>query len=291
MKITIFTPTYNRGYILPRTYKSLLKQNNMDFEWVIIDDGSEDNTKELVQSWIQDESICIKYLYQENQGRYCAFNNGKHLFDGELVVFLDSDDYLLDDAISKIIDVMSLQEFQNCSGILGYLEGSDGNIIGTEFPETIDKERLFVLYDKYRMTGDKFISLKNNLIQKYSYPYFDGEKFTGDSIVFNRINDEFPMFLMREKLEHREYINDGLTNNRINHHINSPNGMAEHYLDALIHEKYNKFNMMKHSIGYIAFSKLSNRSNQKILKAISGKAITILLYPVGVIYYFWLKRK
>ena len=90
--ITIFTPTFNRGYILENAYNSLLKQKYKKFKWVIIDDGSHDNTRELINKWISDDLIEINYKYQENQGRFAAFNSGKEYFEGELVITLDSDD-------------------------------------------------------------------------------------------------------------------------------------------------------------------------------------------------------
>lgn len=291
MKITIFTPTYNRAYILNRTYESIISQKTDNLEWVIIDDGSIDNTEALVSEWIDENQIRIKYMRQENQGRYAAFNNGKQLFEGELIIFLDSDDYLLPGAISKIETVMELKEYESCSGIIAYLEGKDKKIIGSTFPKDVEREKIYVLYDKYHMTGDKFISLKNEYIQRYNYPYYKGEKFTGDSIVFNKINDEKPMLLVRESFEHREYINDGLTNNRNSYHFSAPNGMADHYYDAIEHEHVNKVNRLKHTLGYIAYAKFSGRPTSEVVRCLKLQKISLLLYPLGLGYFYFLKRQ
>ena len=241
MKLTIFTPTYNRAYVLGRVYNSMLKQSNKDFEWVIMDDGSTDNTEELVVQWEKEKQVCIKYYKQENQGRFAAFNNVKQYFDGELILWCDSDDELVEDAVELIIDTWTgLQNCSELSGILGYMVNRNYDLIGTEFPTNIKSERMFVLYDKYKLKGDKAVVFRNDLVQKYCYPVFENEKFGGDSLLFNKINDEYPMYLLRNPLVIREYLPDSITNNLLKNHINSANGMREHYKDAILHEKYNK---------------------------------------------------
>lgn len=285
MKITVFTPTYNRAYILPRTYESIKRQYYSDLEWVVMDDGSSDNTKALIEQWQQEGIVTIRYYQQKNQGRFAAYNNVKKHFKGELVAFLDSDDYFLDGCIQKIADTWnSVSNQSELSGIICYIETTDGKLVGTEFPEHLKSERIYTLYDKYKMKGDKFLVFRNDLIQKYEYPLFTGEKFSGDSILFNRINDECPMLLLREKLYFREYLDDGLTKNMLRHHVNSKNGMREHYKDALVHEKYNQLSILKHCIGFVAFSKLSEKSFSQIMKETPKKIRTFFMYPAGLMY-------
>ena len=96
--LTVFTPTYNRAHTLPRTYASLKNQDSFCFEWLIIDDGSTDNTRELVESWIAENKIPIRYHYQENQGMHGAHNTAYRLINTELNTCIDSDDYMPDDA-------------------------------------------------------------------------------------------------------------------------------------------------------------------------------------------------
>lgn len=99
MKFTIFTPTYNRAYILPKLYQSLLRQSNKDFEWLVIDDGSTDNTETLVQKYINENKIPIRYYLQKNQGKHIAINKALNLANGEYIVTVDSDDYIVDNHI------------------------------------------------------------------------------------------------------------------------------------------------------------------------------------------------
>ena len=118
--ITVFTPTYNRAYILPRLYKSLLRQTNKQFEWIIVDDGSTDNTEEKVNNWIKENKIKIKYYKQENQGKMIAHNKGVEKSEGELFVCVDSDDYLTDNAIEIITKKwLKVRKINDCIGIGG----------------------------------------------------------------------------------------------------------------------------------------------------------------------------
>lgn len=286
MGITVFTPTYNRGYILTRTYNSLKKQTNKNFIWVIMDDGSTDNTEELVRSWKQDNVIKISYHKQENQGRFAAYNNARKFFEGELVAFLDSDDVYLPNCIQKILDTWNNNaDNMSYGGILALMESQNNDVIGTEFPDILYSERIYVLYDKYHMQGDKLIVLRRDLAQKYSYPVFTGEKFGGDSIVFNKVSDEKPMILLNEILVCREYLPDSITNNLLLYHLKSKNGMREHYLDCLVHEKYDKHKILKHYIGYVSYSLLTRCSFKTIIERMPNKIAGILLYPLGVLYY------
>lgn len=221
MYITVFTPTYNRAYVLNEAFESLLKQTRKDFEWVIMDDGSTDNTRELVESWKKIADFNIIYDYQVNQGRFAAFNNAQKYFKGELVAPLDSDDKFKENCIERLIETWeSLGEKQDdYSGILAYMETQDGEILGTGFPDNLESAPLFLLPDKYHVSGDKLQVCRTDLICKYKYPVFEGEKFGGDNILYFKINEEYPEFLLREKLAIREYLPDSITNNLLQHHL------------------------------------------------------------------------
>ena len=135
--LTIFTPAYNRAYTLHKCYESLKKQTNKDFEWLIIDDGSTDNTRELVQSWIEENIIPIKYHYQKNQGMHGAHNTAYELIDTELNVCIDSDDYMPDDAVEKILKFWDKNKSDNIAGIAALDAYESGEVIGNTFPEDL----------------------------------------------------------------------------------------------------------------------------------------------------------
>ena len=120
-KVTVFTPAYNRAYTLGRLYESLLKQTDKRFCWLIVDDGSTDQTEELVSNWIKENRIDIEYYKQENQGKPAAHNTGVELTKTELFTCVDSDDYLTDNAVGEILNAWE-RKTDGCIGILGYIE-------------------------------------------------------------------------------------------------------------------------------------------------------------------------
>ncbi len=289
--ITVFTPTYNRKELLKNAYESLISQSERDFEWVIMDDGSEDGTSKMVKEWSDKSDISIIYHYQKNQGRFAAFNHAKKYFGGELVVLLDSDNMFLPGALFELKKVWKNlgTEAKKYSGIISYME-SEGNIVGSKFPHKIKAERIYVLYDKYKLKGDKALAFRNDVLQQYRYPIYKGERFGGDAILFNKINDQLPMYILRKCTIDRGFPEDSITNDLLRHHLASPNGMREHYKDTLEHECVNQWNILKHCIGYVAFSKLTGRRINEIIRK-SPKAIrTFCYYPFGLILYYKLKK-
>ena len=153
--LTIFTPAYNRAYTLHKCYESLKKQTNKDFEWLIIDDGSTDNTKELVQSWIEENLIPIKYHYQKNQGMHGAHNSAYELIDTTLNVCIDSDDYMPDDAVEKILKFWEENQSEEIAGIAALDAYESGEVIGTTFPKDLKTSTSFDMYYKHGVCGDK----------------------------------------------------------------------------------------------------------------------------------------
>lgn len=289
----VFTPTYNRAYCLGNVYKSLVNQEFRDFMWIIVDDGSTDETRELVSQWINEEKINIIYHYQINQGRFAAFNVAKKFFKHELIATVDSDDWLLSDGLEKIWRCWEAlgERKKEFAGVLAHFETKARNLLGTEFPGGIEAEKIYTLYDKYGVKGDKFIVCRNDLIQKYNYPLYRGEKFGGDSLVYNWINDEHPSCLLRSCVAHREYMPDSITNSLLKHHLCSPNGMTDHYNELIRVEKYNKKNILKHAIGYLAYGLISGRGFLRILRESNRKNLTNMLLLPGLLYAVYLRRK
>lgn len=290
IRITIFTPTYNRGYCLGKVYESLKLQKNKQFQWVLMDDGSSDNTEELVNGWIEDADFKLIYLKQENQGRFAAFNNASKYFEGELTTIVDSDDVLLPDAVEKILS--KWDEIKNGAycGLVAHYENATGGILGTEFPNKLESEKLSVLYDKYKVKGDKVLVFRTDILTLFKYPIYEGELFGGDSIVFNLCCDVAPLYIYPEKLIHLESQSDSITNNLLKYHLNSPNGMREKYNDNLRVEKYNKASIFKHAIGFIAFSYLTEKNWKYVWEISNNRPACLLMAIPGYLYYRKLKK-
>ena len=132
--LTIFTPAYNRAYTLHKCYESLKRQTNKNFKWMIIDDGSTDNTVDLVAKWKEKSDFEIIYIYKQNGGMHTAHNTAYQNIDTELNVCIDSDDYLTDDAIDKILSFWEENKDEKYGGIIALDIFQNGEIIGTKLP-------------------------------------------------------------------------------------------------------------------------------------------------------------
>ena len=223
--LTIFTPAYNRAYILPNLYNSLLDQTDSCFEWVIVDDGSSDNTEELVNAWIKEGKIHIIYEKQSNQGKHIAINTGLTLAQGELFFIVDSDDDLTVDAVEKVRCFWSANKpGQDISGILSYRQFHDGRLVGTSLPIGVSRCKLRETGRKYGSTGDKVVIYRTDVMRKYPFPKFEGERFLGESVMYNQIDDEYDMLVMNARIYNFDYQEDGLSQDFRKLYRNNPNG-------------------------------------------------------------------
>lgn len=232
--ITVFTPTYNRAYILPKLYESLCRQTSKAFEWIVVDDGSTDKTTELVKAWEQEDKVKIKYIKQENQGKHIAINTGVNHSSGELFFIVDSDDFLKDDAIEKISTFWKESDPDtNISGIIGYREFFDGRLVGKPLPSDVKRCKFRETWSKYGSSGDKVVIYKTNVLKKYSFPKFGNEKFLGEGFVFNQIDDEYDMLIMTDRIYCFGYQEDGLSQDFRKLYRNNPIGFLMWYEQQL----------------------------------------------------------
>lgn len=224
-KITIFTPTYNRAHLLATLYKSIQDQTYRDFEWVIVDDGSLDNTESIVNGWIEENNdFHINYRKQPNGGKCSAINYGLDLAQGELFFTMDSDDTLTDDALEKIILWESqLPKKQKFCGVAGNLGTSEEHT-----PNTVFNEEYFegTALDRYRnIEGERAMVFYTDVHRKYKYPIFDGERFMTEAVAWNRMaNDGYKMRFYNDIIWIFEYQDDGLTKAGSKMFLNNPRG-------------------------------------------------------------------
>lgn len=212
MTITVFTPSYNRAYRLPALYNSLLHQTNKDFEWLIVDDGSTDNTEEFVKEWIQEAQFPIRYFKQENGGKHRAINRGLREVHGELFFIVDSDDYLTIDAIETIEKrYESIQGDESFCGVCLLKVDKDLNKVGSDFPyETLDCSCLDFRY-KYSVSGDMAEIVRTDIFRNFPFPEIEGERFCPEALIWNRIGSHYKFRYANDKVYVCEYLEDGLT--------------------------------------------------------------------------------
>lgn len=249
--VTVFTPTYNRAYILGDLYHSLQRQTCMDFEWLIVDDGSADDTKALVASWQGEENpFPIRYVYQENGGKCRAINRGLKEADGRLFFTVDSDDYLTDDAIEKVIRWDG--ELPRDGHFCGYV-GNRG-ITPTQTPN-----RLFpggyldgTALDRYdQVDGERAFVFYTEIHRKYLYPEFPGEKFLTEAVTWDLMaHDGYKMRFYNDIIWIWEYKDDGLTRAGYRVFLENPQGTGLFFRQKAEFLHYSLWNKLTLWYGY-----------------------------------------
>lgn len=249
--VTVFTPTYNRAYILGDLYHSLQRQTCMDFEWLIVDDGSADDTKALVASWRGEENpFPIRYVYQENGGKCRAINRGLKEADGRLFFTVDSDDYLTDDAIEKVIRWDG--ELPKDGHFCGYV-GNRGTT-PTQTPN-----RLFpggyldgTALDRYdQVDGERAFVFYTEIHRKYLYPEFPGEKFLTEAVTWDLMaHDGYKMRFYNDIIWIWEYKDDGLTRAGYRVFLENPQGTGLFFRQKAEFLHYSLWNKLTLWYGY-----------------------------------------
>lgn len=284
--ITVITPTYNRKYVISKCYNSLINQTDKNFEWIVVDDGSTDNTKELIDKYIKENKINIKYIYKENGGKHTALNVGTKMANGELILILDSDDYLSENAIELIYKYW--KKYSNNKNICGmtFLR----KIKNPFYKQKIFDECVSNLIDfKYNNNNlvDMCEVIKTDILKKYPYPEFRGERFLSEVIVASEIAKKYDTAYIPIEIYCTEYLEDGLSKNWFKLVVNSPMGARAN--NIMFMDKKFKFSIrLKNCIMFNVFSFIAN---EKILKETKMKFFAILFYIPSFFIAIYLKKK
>ena len=230
VRITVFTPTYNRAYIIENLYRSLQRQSFRDFEWLVVDDGSTDDTESVFRKWIQeDNDFPIRYYKKENGGKCRAINYGSELAEGLLFFNVDSDDYLSDDALEKVAAWESgLNGDKRFCGVVGNLGVSASETPNTPIQGSFRDASLLERYAEYSghpLDGERAWVFYTEIQRKYKYPEYAGETFLTPCITWNRMaNDGYLVRVFNDIIWIYEYLDDGLTRQGNMRFIKNPQG-------------------------------------------------------------------
>lgn len=271
--ISVITPTYNRAYSLERLYSSLISQTNKDFEWIIINDGSTDDTEEIITKFVMEQLINIVYEYQKNSGKHKALNKAIKKAKGDLIFFVDSDDYLTDNCIEFIAEKWELiRRDKTFAGLSGSIVSPKGEMIGdlggTKTLEYIDTNAFEYRY-KYKVKGDKAEVFRKEIIEKYTFPEIKDEKFIPEALVYNRIaEDGYRLRWFKEPIYVCEYRKDGLTAQGDILFVKSWNGYSLYLKEMLTYRGVPTLLKLKLLLYYI---RLSYKYKKSILSLIKFK--------------------
>lgn len=294
--ITVFTSTYNRITTLPRTYQSLLNLTtnlkngrNLSFEWIIIDDGSEDNTLEEVKCWCEDNKLSIRYYKQENQGKHIAMNFAVQEAKGVFFISIDSDDTVLPNALITFIETWeSIENKSLFAGVAARCINETGEIIGKRFPQSIIDCSYTTLHLKYNISVDMLEMYLTDILRKYPFPQIDPRvRFCPECIVWHEISKKYLLRYVDSAA--LTYYKD--TNNAITKGSSSNRSIANYYMWIYIINNlsnyiiYNPKEIIKSYIGISMDGIRSNKSIKEILLDIHNykdKILTLILSPIGM---------
>jgi glycosyltransferase involved in cell wall biosynthesis len=287
--LTVFTPTYNRAYCLENCYQSLVRQTCKDFIWLIVDDGSTDNTGDLVEKWKKEDLVEIQYVWQKNQGMHGAHNKAYEVIHTELNVCIDSDDYMPDDAVEKITTFWRHHGSDQVSGLIGLDSNIQNNIIGTELPDYLEKSTLFNLYYKHGVRGDKKLVYRTELTKQYPYPIFQNEKYVGLAYKYYMLDKEYEMLLMNEVICCVEYLPDGSSLNMLKQYKKNPKGFAFYRMELMKLPFSGPSYKFRQAIHYVSSCFMT--SNSSFIKESPEKVLTVLAIPFGILLYLYINSK
>lgn len=288
--LTIFTPAYNRAHTLPRTYASLQRQDCKDFIWLVVDDGSSDNTAELVKGWQEQErEFEIRYIYKENGGMHTAHNTAYENMDTELNVCIDSDDELADGAVRCILDLWKKIDHKKYAGIIGLdADMNTGKVIGTTFPEYMKETTLQGFYDSGG-TGDKKLVYRTDLMKTLPpYPVFPNEKYVSLGWKYQLCDQNYKLVTTNTVLCNVEYQTDGSSMNMLRQYLRNPKGFAFIRKENMKYIKSTKRNFID-CIHYVSSSMLAK--NRRFIAESPKKVLTVLAIPFGVLLSGYIRAK
>lgn len=288
--LTVFTPTFNRAHTLGRLYHSLCAQTSRDFEWLVVDDGSTDGTKELVRAWKDEEILPIQYIFKENGGLFTGYNTAYLNIETELNVCIDSDDALPVEAVEKIITTWKERGSESYAGIIGldvYMDS--GKPIGGFFPEDMKECFLLDLYTKKIHRGDSKQVMRTDLMKRVAPMVgFPGEKNFNPIYMLLQVCDDYPLLVLNEPLCKVEYLqNDSMSRNIVRQYFDSPLSFAQMRRQEMILKRSTPRNRFRSAVHYVAECIIAK--DKDWLKKTPKKILTLFAILPGCLWYVFIR--
>ena len=286
MKISILTPTYNRANLLKNLYKSILencRDCKLQVEWLIMDDGSKDETKLMVERFISDKKLEIKYFYQENSGKMQALNKLVQKCNGDFIIECDSDDYFSNNAFETIEKAIEKDKnLENIYALVFLKYDQNGNNMGNKFPENEYESKMFDLYFKDGGTGEKALAFITEVRKKYRYELEHNERFVTEARMYHKMDKDYKMICNNEYMMVCEYQEEGYTKNINKEFVNNPFGYYMYFYEIL-----NDMDMKGVSFGkrlyiikhFILFGYLTGQKGKNVSTFFNNILIAILWIP------------
>lgn len=282
--ITVFTPTYNRAYCLHQCYESLHRQTNKDFLWLVIDDGSADNTRELIERWTEEtKEFEIRYVCKENGGLHTAYNAAIERLDTELAICVDSDDYLVDDAIETVAAFWKQNNDGTVAGIVALDAQENGKILGDPLPKQRCVNLIDLLVGKYPIRqGDRKLVVRSDLYKSVApQKTFPGEKNFNPHYMHLQISQSRDFLVLNKVLCIVEYQPGGMSNNMYGQYYDSPRSFAQTRRLYLSFKNTGFRFRFRQCIHYVSSCILARE--RRFIQSSPAKLMTIAAIPLGFV--------
>lgn len=290
-KITVFTPTFNRANTLGRTYQSLINQTSKDFEWLIVDDGSCDNTKDLVNQWMDENKLNIRYIFKENGGLHTGYNVAIQNITTELCICCDSDDFLPENAIELICDKWEKEGNDKLAGIIGLdFIAFENKPIGGYFQGEYKTVHFTEVESKLGHRGDFKMVLRTELIKPFvPMPSFENEKNFNPIYIFFKVNPDLEYLVLNDNLCNVDYQVSGMSANILNQFRNSPRSFAELRKIKLTHPRISIFRKFIDAAHLVSCSLIAK--DLRIIADSPQKLLIAFSFPLGIAFYAYVMYK
>lgn len=288
-KITILTPAYNRAHTLPVLYESLLKQTVNDFEWLLVDDGSTDETQKLAESWKKEGRLALQYLYKSNGGKHTALNEGILRITSELTFVVDSDDWLPENAVEIILKFH--EKYKGTKGLCGYSFlrfYPDGRVNDSLYP----KDEWIDTYVNARINagiaGDKAEVFYTEILKQYPFPVYEGEKFVPEDLIWVQMSGPWKMVHINQCVYISEYLEGGLTRSGKRMKIHSPKAMTERARIYLNEDTVNLKTKCKMCLLYVIYGHFAGFRERELVNGLKQKLwYAAGLIPGMILFFLW----
>jgi glycosyltransferase involved in cell wall biosynthesis len=285
---TVFVPTYNRAYCLGRAIDSVRASSCQDLELLIVDDGSEDGTRAVVEDWAGRAGFPVRYLYQSNAGKHAAHNRATQQAEGFLMLTLDSDDSLLPEALAAIKhhwnDIPPATR-DHYAGVGGLVLEEDGSISGTPYPQDVLDATFLQLDTIAGLRGDKREALRVDVLRRFPYPTFPGENFIRPTFILRRLAHEYRTRFVNVPFVLGRRESDGVTRNLRRYRARNPRGMRLTFLEEVtLHDRYmDPRQLQRNHVRYVRYSWNSGIGALAQFREVKHKARWLRALPEGTL--------
>lgn len=289
--LTILTPSYNRAAHLPKLYESLKKQTSQRFEWMLVDDGSNDRTERLAEEWKEEGQVFFRYIRKENGGKHTALNVGLAEITSELTFIVDSDDWLPENAVEIILRCH--ERYKNCQGVCGYSFlrcYPDGTVNDALFSQNEQIDTYVNVRINGHIAGDKAEVFVTDILKQYPFPEFPNEKFLPEDLIWVKMSGPWKMVHINECIYISEYLEGGLTRSGRKMKLHSPRGMMARSIAYLEDPAVNFRTKLKMALLYNVYYREAKRLGTVGGQPDSHWLIRVCRFPGFCLHESWKKK-